>query len=354
MSRTIVIVLAMLMPGVSGLVAAQTHEAIAVHRVDPGLDALIPKNAAPEVVKGDYFGFLEGPVWVPEGAHLLFSDVAANRIYKWTPTPGATSATAGELSTLIEGSGFTGTDTSKVGLETNNGRLHIIALGSNGITRDREGRVVFATHGDHAVKRQEKDGKITVLVDTFEGKRLSGPNDLVYRSDGILYFSDLYGGVRGGAASPYRELPYFGLFMLKNGALQLLDKDPLGGGPNGLAFSPDERYLYVGNAAGVKIIRYEVQLDGTLANRRMLFDMSGDKGPGGADGVKVDRNGNIYAAGPGGVWVLTSEGRHLGTIRIPHASNLAFGGADGKTLYVTARRDLYRMRVNIAGAPPGP
>ena len=354
MRAFIAVVLAVCLPGLGGRTAAQPREAVSVERLDPAVDALIPKQATPELVKGDYFGFLEGPVWVREGGYLLFSDVAANRIYKWTPRSGRDATRDRELTTYLDNSGFTGADTSKVGLEVNNGRLHVIALGSNGITLDRDGRVVFAAHGDRAVKRLEKDGAITILADRYEGKRLSGPNDLVYRSDGILYFSDLYGGVRGGASSPYRELPYFGLFMLNGGTVTLLDKDPLGGGPNGVAFSPDERYLYVGNAAGVTIIRYETRPDGTLANRRALITMNPDKGPGGADGIKVDRKGNIYAAGPGGVWIVSPDGRHLGTIRIPHAANIAFGDSDARTLYITAQRDLYRMRVTVAGTPPGP
>jgi gluconolactonase len=318
--------------------------AVSVERLDPKLDALIPKGAQPEIVKGDYFGFLEGPVWVAQGGYLLFSDVAANRIYKWTRE--------GQLSTFLEKSGFTGSDTSAAGMEVNNGRLQVIVLGSNGITIDRDGRVVFGAHGDRAVKRVEKDGTVTVLADRIEGKRFSGPNDLVYRSDGILYFTDFYGGLRGGATSPARELPYGGLFMLKNGTPQLLDKDPLGAGPNGLAFSPDEKYLYVG--AGANIVKYEVRPDGSLGTRSVLIDMSLGRVPGGADGMKVDREGNVYTTGPAGVWVVSPDGRHLGTIRIPGVANLAFGDPDGRTIYFMARRDMYRMRVTVGGTPPGP
>lgn len=323
---------------------AQMPAALSVDRIDPSLDALIAAGTKPELVKGDYFGFLEGPLWVQRGAegYLLFSDVAANRIYKWT--------SEGELTTFLDRSGFTGTDTSTAGIELNNGRLHVIVLGSNGLTLDREGRVVFAAHGDRAVKRLETDGSVTVLADRFEGKRFSGPNDLVYRSDGLLYFTDFYGGVRGGASSPLRELKFGGLYLLKGSQLSLLDQDPFGGAPNGLAFSPDERYLYVG--AGPNIVRYEVRPDGSLHNRQVLIDMSRGKVPGAADGLKVDSRGNVYTTGPGGVWVVSPEGTHLGTIRIPGVANLAFGEADGKTVYFMARRDLYRMRVNVGGVRP--
>ncbi|MEQ1898247.1 MAG: SMP-30/gluconolactonase/LRE family protein [Vicinamibacterales bacterium] len=310
---------------------AQTPDPVSVERRDTALDALIAPGAKPELVQGDYFGFVEGPVWVQQGGYLLFSDVAANRIYKWTP--------AGALSTFLDKSGFTGADSSTAGMEVNNGRLHVIVLGSNGITIDGEGRVVFCAHGDRAVKRVEKNGAVTVLADRIDGKRFSGPNDLVYRADGTLYFTDFVGGLRGGAASPLREIPYGGLYMLK------------GGTPNGLAFSPDERTLYLG--AGANIVKYDVQTDGSLSNRRVHIDMSLEKMPGAADGMKVDTQGNVYTTGPGGVWVVSPAGKHLGTIRVPGVANLAFGGADGRTIYFMARRDIYRLPVKIAGRAPG-
>ena len=325
--------------------AAQTAApaAATVERRDAALDALIAPGAKPELVKGDYFGFVEGPVWVRQGGYLLFSDVASNRIYKLTPS--------GDLSTFLDKSGFTGADSSTAGMEVNNGRLHVIVLGSNGITIDGEGRVVFCAHGDRAVKRVEKNGTVTVLTDRIDGKRFSGPNDLVYRADGTLYFTDFVGGLRGGAASPLREIPYGGLYMLKGGLPVLLDKDPLGGTPNGLALSPDERTLYLG--AGANILKYDVQPDGSLTNRRVLIDMSLEKVPGAADGMKVDTQGNVYTTGPGGVWVVSPGGTHLGTIRIPGVANLAFGGADGRTIYFMARRDIYRLPVKVAGRAPG-
>lgn len=319
-------------------------DAVSIDRHDPALDALIPKGARLELLKGDYFGFLEGPVWVRQGGYLLFSDVAANRIYKWTPQ--------GELSTFLERSGFTGTDASTAGMELNNGRLQVIVLGSNGITLDAEGRVVFCTHGDRAVKRLDSNGVVTILADRFEGKRFSGPNDLAYRSDGRLYFSDFPAGLRGGPKSALREIPYGGVYSLKDGMVRLEAKDPLGGTANGLAFSPDERTLYVG--AGLRIVRYDVQSDGTLTNPRPLIDMSTAKTPGGADGMKVDRQGNVYTTGPGGVWIVSPAGAHLGTIRLPGVANLAFGDADGNTIYFTARRDLWRVRVTVGGTLPGP
>jgi gluconolactonase len=330
-------------------VGSAQEQTPSIERLDPALDAIISPQAKFEPLKTDYFGFLEGPVWVPEGrsGYLLFSDVPANRIYKWD----------GKLSVWMERSGYTGRDSASVGMELNNGRMEVIALGSNGLTLDREGRLVFCTHGDRAVKRRERDGTITVLAERFEGKRFGGPNDIVVRSDGTIYFTDLFGGLRGGPnAAAARELPY-GFYLIKDGKVQLLDRDPVGdadtrvGLPaNGLAFSPDEKYLYVG--AGRDIFRYDVRADGTVANRRLHIHMNGAE-TGASDGMKVDRAGNVFAVGPGGIWIISAEGKQLGRLHIAGA-NLAFGDADSKTLYIAARRDLYSIRVNVPGIRPVP
>lgn len=320
-----------------------------IERLDPALDAIVPPGARFEPLKTDYFGFLEGPVWVPDrgGEYLLFSDVPANRIYRWD----------GTLSVFMERSGFTGANPAGVGMELDNGRLRIIALGSNGLTLDRDGRLVFGTHGDRALKRREQDGSVTVLADRFEGKRFSGPNDVVVRSDGGIYFTDFLGGLRGGVNSQERELP-FGVYLLKDGRVLALDREPLdqsadpslGLPANGLAFSPDEKHLYV--AAARNILRYDVQPDGRITNRAVhLFLESSD--PGGTDGMKVDERGNIFATGPGGIWIISPQGRPLGRLRIA-AANLAFGDSDGRTLYIAARRDLYRIRVTNPGVRPLP
>jgi gluconolactonase len=327
-------------------VARGQEQSPRIERLDPALDAIIASDAKFEPLKTDYFGYLEGPVWVPAtpAGYLLFSDVPANRIYKWD----------GRLSVWMEPSGFTGKDSLNAGMEFNNGRIQIIALGSNGLTLDREGRLVFCTHGDRALKRRDKDGTVAVLADRFEGKRFNGPNDVVVRSDGAIYFTDLFGGLRGNRSIGARELPY-GLYLLKDAKLQVLDREPSFGtaadapeiGPNGLAFSPDETHLYVG--AGQNIFRYDVQIDGRLTNRTLLIDLGG----GGVDGVKVDLAGNIFAMGPGGIWIVSPAGKPLGRLRIAGA-NLAFGDADGKTLYIAAGRDLYRIRLNAPGIHPIP
>ena len=316
-----------------------------VARLNPALDEIVPGDAKVEKVSGG-FGFLEGPVWVHKGGYLLFSDIPANVIYKYSPSDGKFSVT-------VPYSGFNGEDASGVGMQLNDGQGIVTLLGSNAVTLDSQGRVVYCAHGDHQVVRVDADGKRTVLASQFEGKRLNSPNDLVFKSNGSLYFTDPPAGLRDGDKDPKKELPFNGVYLLKGGQLQVLIKDMTT--PNGLAFSPDEKYFYVNDSAKKTIMRYEVQPDDTLANGKVLIDMSSDKAPGVPDGMKVDQKGNIYCTGPGGLWIMSPDGKHLGTVlnsELP--ANLAFGGADGKTLYLTARTGLYRIRLKIPGiAPPG-
>ena len=314
-------------------------------RLDPALDALIPAGAQIEKM-ADGFGFTEGPVWVHASGpgFLIFSDIPGNVIDKWNPQ-------GGKISVFLEKSGFAGSDPGDAGYQLNNGHAVVTLYGSNGITLDKQGRVTYCQHGDRGVMRLEKDGKRTVLADRYEGKRLNSPNDLVYKSDGSLYFTDPPFGLRKVADDPKKELTFSGVYLLAKGKLTLVNKDF--GAPNGLAFSPDEKYLYVDDSFTKTYWRFEVQPDGTLTNKNLLVDASSSKEDGVPDGMKVDKQGNIYAAGPGGVWVITPEGKHLGTIRPPeNPANLAWGDADAKTLYFTAVTGLYRLRVNIPGIRP--
>ncbi|HLJ23080.1 MAG TPA: SMP-30/gluconolactonase/LRE family protein [Candidatus Acidoferrales bacterium] len=340
-AAVLVCALAVLLTGVA--LSAQNGGQII--RLDPALDALIPANAKIEKL-ADGFGFLEGPVWVhstPPG-YLLFSDIPANVIDKWNPQDK-------KVSVFLPKSGFAGNDPGDAGYQLNNGHAVVTLYGSNGVTLDKEGRVTYCQHGDRGIMRLEKDGKRTVLADHFEGKRLNSPNDLVYKSDGSLYFSDPPFGLRKGPEDPKKELPFAGVFLLSKGKLQVVNKDFQA--PNGLAFSPDEKYLYINDSASKTYWRFDVQPDGTLANKKLLIDMSSAKEDGVPDGMKIDQKGNIYGAGPGGIWVLTPEGKHLGTIRPPeNPANLAWGDADGKTLYFTAVTGLYRLRLNVAGIRP--
>lgn len=316
-----------------------------VARINQGLSEIVPDDAQVEKVSGN-FGFLEGPVWVRKGGYLLFSDIPANVIYKFSPADG-------KASVAVPYSGFSGADPSNVGMQMNNGQAMVTLLGSNGITIDPQGRIVYCTHGDHQIVRIEPDGRRTVLAKEFEGKRLNSPNDLVYKSDGALYFTDPPAGLREGDKDAKKELPFNGVFLLKDGKLEVVIKDMAL--PNGLAFTPDEKYLYVNDSVKKTIMRYAVQPDDTLANGQLFIDMTPDKAPGAPDGMKVDQKGNVYCTGPGGFWIISPEGRHLGTVlstELP--ANLAFGDADNKTLYLTARTGLYRIRLKIPGlSPPG-
>ena len=301
-----------------------------ITRVDPGLDRIVAPGTTIEKLAGG-FTFTEGPVWHPDG-YLLFSDPNDNVIYRRTED--------GQVSVFRTKSGYSGVDIGEYRQP-----------GSNGLAIDAEGRLTINEHGNRRVTRLEKNGVLTVLADRFDGTRLNSPNDLVYRSDGALYFTDPPFGLPKVFDDPRKALAFSGVFRLANGTLQLLTRELTG--PNGLAFSPDERYLYVGNWDEKKkvVMRYEVLRDGTLAPGTVFFDMTSAPGEDAIDGVKVNREGNVFVSGPGGLWVLSPEGRHLGTIAGPeHPHNLAWGDADYRTLYLTAQTGLYRVRLQIPGA----
>lgn len=305
-----------------------------VTRVDPALDDIVPPNATIEKLAGGFL-FTEGPVWVRDPGYLLFSDPNNDVIYRWTPD--------GQLSVYRTKSGYSGMDIGEYGQP-----------GSNGLTLDRDGRLTINQHGNRRVIRLERNGEETVLADRYDGKRLNSPNDLVYRSDGVLYFSDPPFGLPKFFDDPRKELPYSGVFRIgTDGKVQLVATDLTG--PNGIAFSPDEKYLYIGNWDEKKkvIMRYPVNADGTLGEGQVFFDMNAAPGEDALDGIKVDQRGNLYASGPGGLWILSPDGKHLGTIVCPeHPHNFAWGDEDGKTLYLTAQTGLYRIRLNIPGIRP--
>ena len=327
---------------------AEAQEESPVIRLDSALDNIVPSGAKVEKLAGG-FGFLEGPVWVPKGGgegegYLVFSDIPGNVIHKWDPA-------SGKVSVLVERSGFTGSDPTGVGRQQTNGVDVFYNLGSNGIAMDPQGRLVVSAMGDRQIVRLEEDGRRTVLASHYQGKRLNSTNDLVYKSNSSLYFTDPPSGLRNGDTDPKKELPYNGVFLLKDGKLVLLTQDIRH--PNGLAFSPDEKYLYVAGLRTRTIMRFDVQPNDTLANGRVFVDMSLDKAIGNPDGMKVDQQGNVYCSGAGGIWVIPPQGKHLGTLVFPERSaNMVFGDADGKSLYVTARAGLYRIRLKIPGLRP--
>ncbi|MBI3048544.1 MAG: SMP-30/gluconolactonase/LRE family protein [Acidobacteria bacterium] len=329
------------------VIALSVHAAArqaAVVRLDPALDALVAPDATVERVATG-FGFTEGPVWVRKGGYLIFSDIPANVIHRWNPADGA-------VSVFLDKSGFTGPDPTDVGGEQTNVRgERIYLIGSNGVTLDPQGRVTFNAMGDRQVVRLEPDGRRTVLASHYDGKRLNSTNDLVYKRNGSLYFTDPPSGLRRRNDDPKKELPFNGVFLLKGGKLQLLTRDLVN--PNGIALSPDERVLYVNSSADRKIFRYDVRPDDTIANGRLLVDMNAEKAPGVPDGMKVDERGHLYSTGAGGIWIMSPEGKHLGTLVFPEPpANLAFGDADGRTLYVTARSSVYRIRLKVPGVRP--
>src|SRR6266498_2811793 len=291
-----------------------------IQRLDPALDQLVPANAKLERVATGFDKWTEGPVWTRAGT-LLFAEIPANRIRVWAPGKDA--------QVFMEPSGYIG-KTPYGGPEP----------GSNGMTLDPEGRVSVAGHARRNVWRMESldpHGTITVLADAYQGKKLSSPNDLVYRSDGSLYFTDPpYGLPTQQDTDPLKELKVNGVYRIpgarqhkagappENDKLQLVISDlPR---PNGIAFSPDEKTLYIADSGKKVWMRYSVHPDGSVSDGKLLLDGSGEKAPGGPDGIRVDKKGNIYGSGPGGVWIISPEGKHLGTIKIPEvASNVAWG-----------------------------
>ncbi|MBW3599240.1 MAG: SMP-30/gluconolactonase/LRE family protein [Planctomycetes bacterium] len=308
-------------------------------RHDPAMDKLLPQDAKIEVL-ADGFDWSEGPVWVPSGAYLLFSDIPRNHIVKWKEGEGT--------SIFMERLGYTGKKPF-AGPEP----------GTNGLMLDSEGRLVACCHGDRKVKRVEKDGSITVLAARYKGKRLNSPNDLVYHTSGNLYFTDPPYGLPQRENDPARELEWFGVYRLdppqegkKRGKLTLLTKEMTR--PNGIALSPDEKTLYVAQsdpqAAIWKV--FPVKEGGTLGESRLLNDATESVGkrPGLPDGMAVDQEGNIWATGPGGVYVFNPEGKLLGNLWTnERTANCTFGG-DGSTLYITADMYLCRVKTNVKGA----
>jgi gluconolactonase len=324
-----------------------------IERKDPAFDKLLPQNARLEKLASG-FEWAEGPVWSKQeipGADLadavqknaargrtpflLFSDIPPNRIMRW-------SAPSNEAIVFMQPAGYTGS------------RPRGGEPGTNGLTLDKAGRLVACDHGDRRVYRLESDGTKKTLADKYDGKRLNSPNDLCYKSNGDLYFTDPPYGLEKNWDDPARELDFCGVYRLSaDGNLTLLTKELTR--PNGIAFSPDEKTLYVAQSDPSAAIwrAFDVTYDGTLSNSRVLFDATdwvkaGRKGL--PDGLKVDKDGNLWATGPGGVVVLDKNGKHLGTINTGEATANCGWGDDGGTLYVTADMHLGRIRTSTKGA----
>jgi gluconolactonase len=330
--------------------STEAQEVAKVERRNKAIDEMVPADATiSKVAEG--FTWTEGPVWIyGQVGYLLFADIPSNSIYKLIP--------GRKPSIFMRPSGWN-EPTPFRGKEP----------GSNGMTLDSRLRLTVAGHAKRNVWRLETmnpKGKITVLADSFEGKKLNSPNDLVYRRDHSLYFTDPpYGLETQSDDDPKKELTVNGVYRLESPLTQapgtppdpkklhLIISDLTR--PNGIAFSPDEKYLYVNCSDPKKKIwmRYKVQPNGDVAEPKLIADATDDPREGGPDGMKVDQHGNIYSTGPGGIWIFSPKLDHIGTIDIPERTgNLAWGGQDGKTLYIMASGNVYTIRLKIPGLRP--
>lgn len=323
--------------GQSGALAAEQQKPVTVgkiERVDPRFEALVPADAVIEKL-AEGFTWTEGPVWVPADACLLFSDIPQNAIMKWKEGVG--------ISLFLKPAGYTGK-------EPRGGES-----GTNGLLLDAKGRLVMCQHGDRRIVRVEKDGSWTTLADRYQGKRFNSPNDATFKSNGDLYFTDPPYGLPKGADDPGRELSFCGVYRVSTDGRVTLLTDRMTR-PNGIAFSPDEKTLYVAQSDPDRAVwmAFDVQPDGTLGKGRVFFDatpwIKAKDLPGLPDGMKVDASGNLFATGPGGVNVFSPDGKFLGRLNtgVP-TSNCRFGD-DGSTLYVTANHWLCRVRTKTKGA----
>lgn len=305
----------------------------AIVRLDASLDILVPRDAKLEPIATNH-EWVEGPVWNRKEGYLLFSDIPNNAVFQWQPNQGE--------SLFLQPSGYTGKE-KFTGREP----------GSNGLTFDPQGRLVLCEHGDRRIARLNADGTKTTLVDRYEGKRLNSPNDLVFKSNGDLYFTDPPFGLPQAFDDPNKELPFCGVYRYtKDGKLTLLTKELKA--PNGIAFSPDEKTLYVSDADRSHAVwwAFAVKADGTLGDGRIIFDATEftKTRQGVPDGLKVDTQGNLFAAGPGGIYVLTPEGKQLGWFDLGGATGNSNWGEDGATLFITSGHTVYRVQLNTKGA----
>jgi len=308
---------------------AQTSGSI--NFIKNGMSKIASRDSKIEKI-ADGFQFTEGPVWHKDG-YLLFSDIPSNKIMKYIPGEG--------VSTFIENSGFVGTDIESDG------------PGSNGLTFDKSGNLYICQHGARQVVKFDRAGNYVPIARQYGGKRLSSPNDAVVKSDGTLYFTDPPWGLAKGMEDPAKELDIQGVYRLRKGSLELVD-DELSL-PNGIALSPEEDYLYVANSSNeiAQYYRYKLDEHGNVLEKELFFDASNLAGEGSPDGMKVDKKGNCYFTGPGGVLVVTSKGEHIGTITPPESpANIGWGGKDGKTLFMTCRTGLYAITLKIEGVRP--
>ncbi len=264
--------------------------------------------------------FTEGPVWHADGKFLLFSDIPANQMKKWTAEEGITN-------------------------------FRVPSGKSNGLTYDKQGRLVTCEHANRRVSRTEPDGTVVTIASHYEGKRLNSPNDVIVKSDGSIYFSDPpYGLTADYGVEGEQDLDFQGVYRLSpDGQTLTLLVDDFDR-PNGLCFSPDESILYIDDTERLHVRAFDVQPDGTIANGRIFAEEEGDDGV--PDGMKIDVHGNVYLTGPGGIWIFDTAGEHLGVLQTPErAANLGWGGDDWSTLFITASTSIYSIQCKVSGIP---
>jgi gluconolactonase len=342
-------------PSMRGDGPAPAPKPVHITRSDPGLDQVVDANTTAELLATG-FGLNEGPVWVREGqsGYLIVGGLLDNVLYR--------IAADKTVSVFMEQAGYTGNDVNHTGTQTRSGRSHVLLIGPSCASLDSQGRLIWCADNDRTVMRLEKDGKTRTVLSSGsnDGKRFSGPNDIVVAKDDAVYLTDNDFGLRDGGKNPDKQLEN-GIWRIKDGkSTMVLEAKVLGGIPNGIVLSPDEKYLYAN--AGQRMFRYEMKPDGSLGPGSLF-----SQGPGIGDGMKVDTLGNVYStsgAGPGIVRITAPSGTLLGYLNLPIvggepkrqicATNVAFGDLDGKSLYVTACDHVYRIRLKVEGVMPGP
>ena len=328
----VLVVLAALLGALAALAGPPAQSVGKIVRHDPRFDKLVPPDATMEKI-ADGFTWVEGPVWSKKEQALLFSDIPANTVYQWKEGQG--------VRPFLKPSGYTGT-APFAGKEP----------GSNGLTFDAQGRLVFCKHGDRQIARLEADGTVTTLADRHDGTRINSPNDLVFKSNGDLYFTDPPFGLPKAFDDPGKA-PVQGVYRVsRDGKVTLLIKDLKA--PNGIAFSPDEKILYVSDVDPKRAawLAYDVKDDGTVTNGRIFADATRwRKDPFfGPDGFKLDKQGNLFGARPGGISVFAPDGTHLGDIELGGPTSNLNWGNDGSVLYITGGSSIYRLRTSTKGA----
>jgi gluconolactonase len=339
-------------PQMRGDGPAPEAKPFSITRSDPALDDIIAPNAQlVELARG--FGLTEGGLWIAEGnaGYWIFTGLLDNVLYKVTPQK--------QVSVFMEKAGYTGNDPEHVGTQTRSGRSHVLLIGPSCTGMDHQGRVIWCADNDRQVKRLEKDGTQTVLSGGMNGQKFSGPNDIAIAADDAVYVTDNDFGLRDGGKNPDKQLQN-GIYRIKDGNTTLvLSATDLGGIPNGIALSPDGKWMYL-STANRTMRRYAVNPDGTLGAFTNFTD-----GAGIGDGIKTDTAGNVYSsggAGPGIIRITSPLGKLLGTINLPIyggepkrqicSTNEAFGGADGRTLFIAGCDSVYTIQLKIRGIVP--